>query len=204
MNRIVKTFKLAFRTAKERSWDKTYIGCDIHSTILKPTWQKEISTEYYPYAKESLKLMSGMDDICMILWSCSLPHINKEYFDFFKNDGIKFDFINENPECASTDYANFETKLYFSVGLDDKFGFDPDKDWEEIYYYLLDLNYKNRKLLKIYATTLVVLLGLLSIFIGFVLYGLVLQLWRKILLWFVIESPYFFLIWFSIKKRLLK
>jgi hypothetical protein len=204
MNRIVNTFEKAFQTAKKKNWDKIYIAVDLHETALLPTWQKEISTEYYPYAKESLKLMSGMNDICMILWSCSLPHINKEYFDFFKNDGINFDYINENPECKSTDYADFETKLYFSVGLDDKFGFDPNKDWEEIYYYLVDIKSEMRKYEKIYVTGLVGLLGLLSIFEGYILNQIYSSIWGKILLWILIETPYFFLIWVSIKKRLLK
>jgi hypothetical protein len=136
MNRIVKTFISAQRVAKEREWNRIYIGCDIHSTTLKPTYSTELSREYYPFAKETLKMLSERTDICLILWSCSLPEINKEYFDFFKQDGINFDYINENPECSSTEYADFDTKLYFSVGLDDKFGFDPDKDWEALKEYL--------------------------------------------------------------------
>jgi hypothetical protein len=143
MNRIVKTFEKAFETAKRKNWDKIYVAVDLHETCLKPTWQKEISTEYYPYAKEVLLMLSERTDMCLILWSCSLPDINKEYYDFFKKDGINFDYINENPECPSTDYADFDTKLYFSVGLDDKFGFDPEEDWEELYNYLFLVHEKN-------------------------------------------------------------
>jgi hypothetical protein len=136
MNRIVKSFEKAFKTAKKKGWSRLYIAIDLHETAILPTWQKEISTEYYPFAKEVLLMLSERTDMCLILWSCSLPEINKEYFDFFKKDGINFDYINENPEVTSTDYADFETKLYFSVGLDDKFGFDPEEDWEELYNYL--------------------------------------------------------------------
>ena len=136
MNRIVKTFISAQRVAKEREWNRIYIGCDIHSTTLKPTYSTELSKVYYPFAKDVLQKLSAMPEVCLILWSCSLPEINKEYFDFFKQDGINFDYINENPECSSTEYADFDTKLYFSVGLDDKFGFDPDKDWEALKEYL--------------------------------------------------------------------
>jgi hypothetical protein len=136
-NRIIKLFKNAAKVAKDRNWDKIYLACDIHSTILKPTYSTILSTEYYPFAKDTLKMLSERTDICLILWSCSLPEINKEYFEFFKQDGINFDYINENPECPSTDYADFDTKLYFSVGLDDKFGFDPEEDWEPLYNYLL-------------------------------------------------------------------
>jgi len=138
MNRIVKTFEKAYVTAKRKSWDRLYVAVDLHETALKPTWQKEISKEYYPFAKEVLQVLSDRKDICLILWSCSLPELNKEYFEFFKQDGINFDYINENPEVGSTEYADFETKLYFSLGLDDKFGFDPDEDWEPLFNYLQD------------------------------------------------------------------
>jgi len=133
---MVKGLIKAQETAKRKGWDRIYLAVDLHETCLKPTWQKEISREYYPYAKEVLKMFSDMPDVCLILWSCSLPELNKEYFDFFKKDGINFDYINENPECPSTDYANFDLKLYFSLGFDDKFGFDPEKDWEAILDYL--------------------------------------------------------------------
>ena len=137
MNRIVKAFEKAFETAKKKNWDKIYIGVDLHETCLKPTWQKDLSKDFYPYAKEVLQILSKRKDICLILWSCSLPEVNKQYSDFFKENDIIFDYINENLECKSTEYADFETKLYFSVGLDDKFGFDPDEDWEILNNYFL-------------------------------------------------------------------
>ena len=84
MNRIVKTFEKAFETAKRKNWDKIYVAVDLHETCLKPTWQKEISTEYYSFAKDVLLILSERPDICLILWSCSLAEINKEYYDFFK------------------------------------------------------------------------------------------------------------------------
>ena len=136
MNRILKTFIKAQETAKERNWDRIYVGVDIHSTVLKPTYSTKLSSEYYPFAKEVLKMLSDMPEVCLILWSCSLPEINKEYSDFFKQDGINFDYINENPECPSTDYANFDLKLYFSLGFDDKFGFEPEEDWQAILQHL--------------------------------------------------------------------
>lgn len=134
-NRIVKIFERAYEVAKKRNFDRLFVGVDIHETVLKPTWSKELSKEYYKYAKEALKLMSNRSEICLILWSCSLPEFNKQYSNNFKEDGIIFDYINENPECPSTDYADFDMKLYFSVGLDDKFGFLPEEDWIEIYEF---------------------------------------------------------------------
>lgn len=145
MNRIVKTFIKAFETAKVKKWDKIYVGVDIHETCLKPTWSTTLSSEYYEYAKEALQLMTENEMVCLILWSCSLPDLNKQYCDNFTAHDIKFDYINENPECPSTHYANFDLKLYFSVGLDDKFGFIPEEDWQHVYEFF----YK-QKLLKDY------------------------------------------------------
>ena len=139
MNRIIKLFENATKISSERNWNRIYVGCDIHSTILKPTYSTILSTGYYPYAKESLQLLSEKPEMCLILWSCSLPELNIEYSEFFKQDGINFDYINSNPEVKSTEYADFDTKLYFSVGLDDKFGFDPEEDWQALLNYLKSL-----------------------------------------------------------------
>ena len=135
MNRIVETFEKAFETSKKKGWSKLYVAVDLHETCLKPTWQKDLSKDFYPFAKEVLQTLSKRNDICLILWSCSLPEVNKQYADFFQENDIHFDYINENPECPSTDYANFDLKLYFSVGLDDKFGFLPEEDWKELKKY---------------------------------------------------------------------
>lgn len=135
MNRIVKQFIKSFdNISKKQDWDKIYVGIDLHETILKPTWTSELSTEFYENSKEVLQIMSNRKDICLIMWTCSLPELSKQYFDFFQENGIIFDYINENPEVTSTIYADFETKLYFNVGLDDKFGFE-EEDWKELLKY---------------------------------------------------------------------
>jgi hypothetical protein len=139
MNRIVNQFIKAFKVAIERKWDRIYVAIDIHETTLEPTWSEEMSATYYEHAKEALQLMSEHKMVCLILWSCGKPNLNKEYLEFFKKDGINFDYTNENPECKSTKYADFDSKLYFSVGLDDKFGFIPEEDWKEILEYFKSL-----------------------------------------------------------------
>ena len=135
MNRIINVFDKAYRVSKERNFNRIFVGVDIHETILKPTWSRTLSTEYYENAKEALQLLSEREEICLILWSCSLVEDNQAYYEFFKKDGINFDYINSNPECPSTHFANFDLKLYFSIGLDDKFGFIPEEDWLAIKEY---------------------------------------------------------------------
>ena len=142
-NRIVKQFIKSFEVAKKKNWDKIYVGVDIHDTIMMSTYTIEMSSVHYPYAKEVLQLLSEDKGICLILWTSTLPHLNAEYVKKFKDDNIHFDYVNENPEVANSDFADFVTKLYFNVGLDDKFGFIPEVDLVEIHEYLL--NRKNEK-----------------------------------------------------------
>ena len=55
-----------------------------------------------------------------------------EYRSRFAEEGIHFDYANENPEVGNTSFQNFEVKLYFNVGIDDKFGFEPETDWLKV------------------------------------------------------------------------
>ena len=129
---IKKAFDAAFNRKREKNWEKIYVAVDIHDTILRACYDDEETYDYFPLAKRALQMMSSRNDICLILWSSC--HRNKlmEYSQHFLDDGIKFDYINENPEVENTRLQNFEEKLYMNVGLDDKFGFDAETDWEVI------------------------------------------------------------------------
>ena len=142
MNRYVRCFDNAFAYMKEKGWKKIYVGIDIHSTCLEPTWSDKMSDVFYKYSEETLKMMTQDDEVCMILWSCSKPQTNKGYHEYFLNHNIKFDYINRNPEVPSTDYADFETKMYFNVILDDKAAFMPEEDWKELFSYFYERRWK--------------------------------------------------------------
>lgn len=130
---------------KKQNYNKIFVALDIHETIMKPTWSCNLSENFYKYAKKSLQLLSKNKNVCLIIWSCSTDENNVKYKSFFKENNIHIDYINENPEIKSEYYANFETKLYFDVGMDDKFGFKP-KEWFFIYYYLILRNlFKSEK-----------------------------------------------------------
>ena len=103
---IAKAFEAAFRRKREKNWEKIYVVVDIHDTILR--------------------------DICLILWSGCYPDRLEKYRQRFAADGIHFDYINENPEVGNSAFQNFDKKLYFNVGIDDKFGFDPETDWVRV------------------------------------------------------------------------
>jgi hypothetical protein len=65
------------------------------------------------------------------------------YNEIFRQLGINFDYTNENPEVdhkeASGDYS---VKLYANVIMDDKGGFEPDVDWDDLHQYLKSDEYK--------------------------------------------------------------
>lgn len=146
MSNIVKSFENAFNRSKDKEWDKLYVLVDLHGTIFKPCYHKKENYNYYPWACETLQLMNEYNKdgikIVLILWTSSTPKSLKPYFKEFERYNIKFDYINENPEVSAqpTDpkSSSFVDKYYFNIGLDDKFGFDPEHDWSEIYRFLFN------------------------------------------------------------------
>ncbi len=127
---IKKAFDAAFIRMREKNWEKIYVVVDIHDTILRACYDDEETYDYLPSAKQALQMMSLRKDICLILWSSSHRDKLMEYTRHFLDDGIRFDYINENPEVDNTRLQSFEEKLYMNVGLDDKFGFDGETDWK--------------------------------------------------------------------------
>ena len=124
----------------ERNWDTLYFIVDVHEVILKPNYTK-LADEYYPLSKETLQMLSNRPEVCLVMWTASKKEDRKKYLDFFRNDGILFKYCNENPEIPEiTSWGDYRTKMYANVGLDDKFGFSPEKHWEQIYNFYIDLD----------------------------------------------------------------
>lgn len=140
---IIKSFDNAFKRAHEKNWDCIYLLVDIHGTVFKPSYLKEEKFEFYPYAKEVLIRFSKTPGIKLILWTSSTKEYIDKYLDVFEKNGIHFDYVNENPEIIrqETDPISLDLseKFYFNIGFDDKFGFDPEIDWEDIFDYLFSL-----------------------------------------------------------------
>ena len=133
---IVQAFNNAFKRKKEKKWEKIYVLVDIHDTIFPACYNNKENYRFYPYAEEVLQQLSQRDDVCLILWTSSFHSTLKRYCAVFKRHNIHFNYINENPEVSNTDFQDFSQKLYFNVGIDDKFGFCPEDDWETILTYL--------------------------------------------------------------------
>lgn len=136
---IVSTISKMFKYAFEKEYFETYWAFDLHGTIIKPNHKRNnINVEYYPYAKETLQLLTKRPDIKMILWTSSYPEELEQYLKIFKEDGIEFDAINRNPEISAKNgnFGYYEEKFYFNILFEDKAGFTPEYEWELVYVYL--------------------------------------------------------------------
>ena len=134
----LSAFKQAYLDKERKSFDKIYVLIDLHGTIIKPNYTYgKIPTEFYPNALETLKLMTICEDITLIMYTCSHPHEINEYVELFKKNGIKFEYVNENPEVVTqaNGYGCYDKKPYMNVLLDDKAGFDPS-EWDEVLDFL--------------------------------------------------------------------
>jgi hypothetical protein len=124
-----------------RNWDRTFWAFDIHGTILKPNYTYgSTPDEFYPMAKETLQLISKLSDVVMFLYTCSHPHEVDEYIALFESNDIHFKYVNENPEVLTqtNGYGNYDKKPYMNVLFEDKAGFDPMTDWQEVYALLVE------------------------------------------------------------------
>jgi hypothetical protein len=138
---VVRAIENAYKQKQERGWDKMYWAFDIHGTILKPNYESgNIPKDFYPFARTALQFISGMEDVVLILYTCSHPHEIELYLEYFKLNGIIFDYVNENPEIKTSmeGYGNYDKKPYMNVLFEDKASFDPEIEWSEVYHYLIN------------------------------------------------------------------
>lgn len=128
---ISKVIESTFKRAKEKNWDYVVFLVDIHDTIFKGTYSNVENFEYIGKAKEALQLMSAREDIKIILWSSTYSK-NKYILQLYK-DNINIDAFNRNiQDIQNTDIACFNEKPFFSIGIDNAFGFEAENDWEEV------------------------------------------------------------------------
>ena len=143
---IVNAIRNSFEKARHREWDEVYWHFDIHGTMIKPNYSKgNIPTEFYDDAERVLKMISNRPDIKMILFTCSWPDEQSQYFELFESLHIKFHAVNSNPFVETKDggYGYYVEKPYMDVLFEDKAGFDPETDW-----LLVEKELLNQPLLK--------------------------------------------------------
>ena len=131
----LSAFKQAYLDKERKSFEKIYVLVDLHGTVIKPNYTfGKVPTDFYTYAIEAMQIMSKQKDICLIMYTCSHPEEIKQYVALFEANKVHFDFINENPEVVSepNGYGCYDKKLYMNLILDDKAGFEAEKEWFDI------------------------------------------------------------------------
>jgi len=153
---IVKAIDRAFERMEQRGWNKIYYFFDLHETVIYADYDNQHEIKFYPYAKEVLQYLSNREDISISIYTCSYPKEIVKYIKFFEEHGIRFEYINKNPDVKNTTYGYYEDKPYFNVLFEDKAGFDANTDWEliakyffktidgELFFHKLVDNYYNR------------------------------------------------------------
>lgn len=138
---ILKSIKREIEKMDGREdWDRIFLMFDLHGTIIKPNFVVgNTEVEYYPLAKETLQLISNRSDLDLNIYTCSHDHEVIEYQKKFKEDGIIFKYVNENPDVETSGYGNYDKKPYMNILFEDKAGFFGETDWPPVYEY-----FKNR------------------------------------------------------------
>ena len=126
---IIKSFSEALKQKDERGWEKLYVLVDIHNTIFKPCYHNEETFDWFPDALEVLQYLTKDTRFDLILWTSSYQDKIQMYLEEFEKHNIKFNMININTEVESDDLGCFEEQTYYTIGIDDKFGFDALTDW---------------------------------------------------------------------------
>lgn len=143
---LIKYIDKLFSVKDENGYKTIYVMVDIHNTILVPSFDHEETFVYFPYAKETLQILSQLDDVKLILWTSSHKDKIEMYINHFNENGIVFDYANENPEFINMPFANFSSKFYYDIGIDDKFGFDANGgEWKMLYDFFLEYKLKKEK-----------------------------------------------------------
>jgi hypothetical protein len=125
----------AYKRAVKQGWDRIYWAIDLHDTVIQPSYEPDKIGDAFPHAIDTLLWLLSLPETRIILWSSMskeelITHRNELLGVFGNPDGKVF--LNENPECGATRYANFDQKMYFNVLLDDKAGFRADRGWQRI------------------------------------------------------------------------
>ena len=132
---------------KANDWPEVYFCIDLHGTIIpggKHSADKTDELEFYPHAKEVLQWLTKRNDIILILWTSTPRDRIGVVWDFLVENGIWFNYWNENPHAKDTPRSCFEKKPYFNVLLDDRAGFEPYTDWELIKNELVNIGEWNK------------------------------------------------------------
>lgn len=158
MKTISQLFIHALHKRKQRNYKYFYLTIDIHGTLFYPTKGTEISqdgserilkiddneyVEIYPWAIPTLQILTQTDSCKIILWTSSKSDKIEVYQKFLEKNNVKIAYINENPDFIGNEYSDFSRKFCFDLLLDDKAGFDPENDWQELYKLITETDWES-------------------------------------------------------------
>lgn len=135
MGKIIDVIRRQYEKQIKNKWYESYFLIDMHGVITRPHHNK-LMLDLYPYALESLSLLTNRSDIRMILYTSSHEFQILYYIRQLEKLGVEFDYINVNPEIGEDDFGCYKHKPYFDVYLDDKAGFDAEIEWWDIWKFL--------------------------------------------------------------------
>lgn len=137
---VNKAFQKKLQTGWEK-WPKMFWCVDLHDVIIEGKFSKMNEGRcLYPVGEDVLQWLTKREDMCIILWTASHQEPADDILTWlYKDYGINFDYVNENPDCPSTDLCCFDYKFYFDMLLEDKAGFNGVTDWAKIKTALIAL-----------------------------------------------------------------
>lgn len=141
MSSIISVVKKSFDAISEK-YPMVFWNIDLHGVCFKSNYVNNEHLWVNDECINALKEISKNKDSRIILWSSCYPEEQIKIKHFMESHGITVDFFNENPLTKNTHYGDFSQKYYFSILLDDKAGFEPNKDWRQIYNYVKWINDK--------------------------------------------------------------
>ena len=157
MKNIREIFEDTLTKNHECGYDTLYVALDVHGTIFKPSKKTMLEYgdgaekpsevvynigvrdefEFYPDAEECLQILSANPKVKLLLWTSTYWQANT--LRLLKEHGIEIYAINGNRDFSHSKYADFSTKFFFDILLDDKAGFDAEHDWTELLKLLKDM-----------------------------------------------------------------
>ena len=132
---ILNAIDREYQNMKDRGWDRIFLFFDLHGTVIKPNFVVgNTDIIYYPYAKETLLFLSDKKDVDLNIYTCSHDHEILEYQRKFKEDGIFFKYVNENPDVQTNGYGNYDKKdldRFFNIIINEVVcGYLPEENQE--------------------------------------------------------------------------
>ena len=115
----------------KNAWPCIYWAIDLHGTLIPSSRKKgEEVLELYPDAELVLRQITQVRKDKIILFTATNFKQTDKIVDWLlKTYNIPIAAVNKNPMVPDAEYTDFSKKFYFDILLDDKAGFEPDKDW---------------------------------------------------------------------------